>query len=196
VLPVALVVLTAAYIGLTYATETGTRIPFIGVLGGAGATPSVCHCVTDRIISLETSAGDRDKMLVHGFQLFGQNPILGTGPGSFAASVPDSIHPGTFYQYPHNVLLEAAAETGLIGFVLLFAPLVAGWALLFWHGVRRASAPIVTVLAITAVFFVVANVSGDIPSARGLWIFGAVAFKLGIDYTRQRKALRALARAA
>ena len=34
---------------------------------------------------------------------------------------------------------------------------------------------------IVTVFFTVSNLSGDIPSDRGLWVFGILAFKLGID---------------
>jgi hypothetical protein len=41
---------------------------------------------------------------------------------------------------------------------------------------------------IVAVFLIVANLSGDIPSARGLWIFGIVALKLGIDAWQLRPA--------
>jgi hypothetical protein len=36
-------------------------------------------------------------------------------------------------------------------------------------------------MMIVTVFFIVANLSGDIPSDRGLWIFGILAFKLGLD---------------
>jgi hypothetical protein len=38
------------------------------------------------------------------------------------------------------------------------------------------------------VFFVVANISGDIPSDRGMWVFGIVAFKLGIDAWQVQRA--------
>ena len=151
--------------------------------------------MTDRFVGLESSAGDRDRLLALGARLFVHNPILGAGLGSFAGQVPDSLHTGQFYEYPHNVPLEVAAETGAIGFVLVFGPLLAGWILLFRHGVKRASAPAATVLVVLAVFFTVANLSGDIPSERGLWIFGLVAFKLGIDRLR-RPERRALSTAA
>ena len=71
-----------------------------------------------------------------------------------------------------------------------------GWAALFWHGVKLASAPIASTLMLLAIFFTVANVSGDIPSERGLWIFGIVAFKLGVDYIWSRHRSRNMARAA
>jgi O-antigen/teichoic acid export membrane protein/O-antigen ligase len=164
-LPLALVLLTGGAIAFTY-----------------HSTPnSYCYCVTDRLISLEGNPGDRDKMLFRGFELLGQDPILGTGLGSFAGVVPMSLSKGNFYQYPHNVPLEVASETGLIGFLIIFVPLIAGWLFLLRAGIQRASPAIAGLMMIVAVFFTTANLSGDIPSDRGLWVFGILAFKLGVD---------------
>ncbi|TMC81409.1 MAG: O-antigen ligase family protein, partial [Chloroflexi bacterium] len=164
-LPLLLLVLTGGAIAVTYHwTPT-----------------SYCYCITDRLISLEGNPGDRDKMLYRGLGLLAQDPILGTGLGSFAGSVPMSLSEGNFYQYPHNVPLEVASETGLIGFLLVFGPLVWGWLSLLWAGIQRASAPIAGMMMIVTVFFTVSNFSGDIPSDRGLWVFGILAFKFGID---------------
>ena len=164
-LPLVLLVLTGGAIAVTFNRPTHTY----------------CNCITDRLISLEGNAGDRDKMVYRGFQLLGQDPILGTGLGSFAGAVANSLSPGNFYQYPHNVPLEVASETGLVGFLVIFAPLVGGWLLLLWAGIKRGSPAIAGVMMIVTVFFTVSNLSGDIPSDRGLWIFGILAFKLGID---------------
>jgi O-antigen/teichoic acid export membrane protein/O-antigen ligase len=165
ILPLVLVVLTGGAIAVTF-----DRAPH-----------TYCNCITDRLISLEGNAGDRDKMLYRGFQLLAQDPILGTGLGSFAGAVPNSLSKGNFYQYPHNVPLEIASETGLIGFLLIFVPLVGGWLWLLWAGIQRGSPAIAGVMMIVTVFFTVSNLSGDIPSDRGLWVFGILAFKLGID---------------
>jgi len=183
-LSILLVLVAGAYVGVTYASDVGARIDTGGV--HSSAPNNMCNCVTDRIASLQVSAGDRDKLLARGVQLFLQNPVLGTGLGSFSGSLPDSSRQGEFYQYPHDVPLEIAAETGLVGFAIMIVPLLVAWALLFWSGVNRMSAPTSTVLMMVAVFFTVANISGDIPSDRGMWIFGIVALKLGIDAWRQR----------
>jgi O-antigen/teichoic acid export membrane protein len=164
-LPLLLVLLTGGAIAVTYQRTANTY----------------CNCITDRLISLEGNPGDRDKMLSRGLELFGQDPVLGTGLGSFAGAVPDSLQAGHYYQYPHNVPLEVASETGLIGFLLIFGPLVAGWLSLLWAGIQRGSPAAAGVMMIVTVFFTVANLSGDIPSDRGLWVFGIVALKLGID---------------
>ena len=101
--------------------------------------------------------------------------------GSFDGLVADTETIGHVYQYPHNVPLEVAAETGLIGFLLIIVPLLVGWLAFFWSGIKRASPAVAGITMILAIFFVVANLSGDIPSDRGMWIFGIVAFKLGMD---------------
>jgi len=166
VLPLCLLLLTGGAIAATYHW-----------------TPSsYCYCITDRLISLQNNGpGDRDKMIYRGLGLLGQDPILGTGLGSFAGSVPMSLSPGNFYTYPHNVPLEVASETGLIGFLLVFGPLVAGWLWLLWSGIKRASPATAGVMMIVTVFFTTSNLSGDIPSDRGLWVFGILALKLGLD---------------
>jgi hypothetical protein len=71
---------------------------------------------------------------------------------------------------------------------LIIVPLLATWVVLFWTGVQRASPAIATLVMIVAVFFVVSNISGDIPSDRGMWIFGIVALKLGYDAWQSRSA--------
>lgn len=169
-LPLVLLILTGCAIAFTYHRSPNTY----------------CYCITDRLISLQGNPGDRDKMLYHGLELFAQDPVLGTGLGSFAGAVPNSLVKGTFYQYPHNVPLEVASETGIIGFVLVFLPLVAGSLSLLWAGIHRGSAAIAGVMMIVIVFATSANLSGDIPSDRGLWVFGILAFKLGIDAYRDR----------
>jgi len=170
VLPLALIVVTGAAVAFTYHPN------------------KLCYCTTDRIIALQSGPGDRDKLLERGLQLVVDSPIIGTGLGSFSGVVPDTENIGNFYEYPHNVPLEVAAETGLVGFLLLFAPLIAAWWALSWAGIRRASPAIASLIVIVGVFFVVANISGDIPSDRGMWIFGIVALKLGIDAWQTRTA--------
>jgi O-antigen ligase len=173
VLPLALVAMTGAWIAVTYHPSRA------------------CNCVTDRIIKLESNAGDRDLLLQRGIHLFEESPILGTGLGSFAGVIPNQLNPSELYQYPHNVPLEIASETGLVGFVLIIVPLLVAWAFLLWKGVTLASPAIGGVMTLVAVFFVIANVSGDIPSERGMWIFGILALKLGLTFVRSSESTAA-----
>ena len=159
-------------------------IGFTGVWIAVTYHPSqLCHCITDRLVSLQSNAGDRDLLIFRGLHLVEESPIIGTGLGSFAGVIPDYLNPTQLYDYPHNVPLEIAAETGLVGFALLLVPLLVGWALLLWRGISRASPAIAAVMMLGTIFFVVANLSGDIPSERGMWIFGIVALKLALDHT-------------
>jgi hypothetical protein len=197
-LPVVLVLLAAGWFAATLAGDVNLHLFgwSSGGGGAGGATSANCHCVTDRFVSLGNSAGGRDLLLRRGVHLFLSSPLVGTGLGSFAGAVPDTQHPGFFYPYPHNLPLEIAAAMGVVGLVVILGPLLAGWALLLWRGVKTASAPIATLMVVVAVFLVVANVSGDIPSDRGLWIFGVAALRLGLDSIRRRQEKPTLARAA
>lgn len=161
------------------AAIVGTRLVFGSPVRVTGGVTSPCHCVTDRIINLQTDTGGRIELLKAGVSLFAHNPIFGGGLGSFVGLVKG-------YDYPHNVFLEIGGELGLIGLLLIFVPLVWGWLRFAWKGIKTADAAIATLLGITLAYFVVANFSSDIPSNRGLWIFGIVAMKFGLAGWRQR----------
>src|SRR5207245_1199341 len=57
-LPLALVLVTVGAIAFTYNPN------------------KLCHCVTDRIIALQSGPGDRDTLLLRGLTMVEQNPIL------------------------------------------------------------------------------------------------------------------------
>ncbi len=135
-----------------------------------------CGRVAERFVVLGESAGARDNLVATGWQLFTQSPVVGSGLGSFLGLVRG-------YKYPHNVPLEVAGEMGIIGVAVLLLPLIVGWVRLLGAGVRARSHAIAGLMAIVLVFAVVANLSGDLPSARALWIFGLVAFKFGFAPT-------------
>jgi O-antigen ligase len=83
-------------------------------------------------------------------------PFLGTGIGNYAASVLPTADARTPY-YAHNLYLDVAAETGLIGLLiflsLLFAPLSSAWRSAR-RGNRRAAAIVAAlVLYLTHSFF-------------------------------------------
>lgn len=62
--PLVLMLLTTVYIGVTYASAIGVHFSVPGM--SVATTPSTCHCVTDRIVSIQENAGDRDKLLARG----------------------------------------------------------------------------------------------------------------------------------
>lgn len=131
-----------------------------------------CSSVTGRFVTLTQSAGSRDELAASGWQLFLSNPVFGSGLGSFVGRVRG-------YDYPHNVPLEVAGELGLVGVAVLLVPLLAGWVRLVGVGALARSRAVASLAAVVLVYAVVANLSGDLSSARALWIFGLVAFKFG-----------------
>jgi O-antigen ligase len=132
--------------------------------------PIACQCMGGRFYSLLFNLGDRNVLISDAWRLFTSHPLFGAGLGFSEAG----------YRYPHNVPLELAAETGLVGALLLLAPLMVGWLRLARAGIRAASPAIASAIMIVVVYAVVANLSGDFPSARGLWVFGLVMLKLGL----------------
>jgi len=133
--------------------------------------PRYCQCVVARLQNFSAQPGGRLDLLRGGVSLFRSHPLVGAGLGSFT-----NLHLG--YQYPHNVALELASETGLIGLLLLLGPIVAAMVRLVLRGVSRASGPIATLLAITLVWTAAASFSGDLASERGFWIFGLLTVRL------------------
>ena len=134
--------------------------------------PKSCNCLMGRFMALLSTPGDRDQLLGTAWGMFVEHPVFGAGLGSFVGRV-------TTYSYPHNVPLEIAAETGLVGIAVLLGPLAVGIVRLAALGIRAASPAIASLLTIVVVFAVVSNLSGDLPSARAFWIFALVALKLG-----------------
>lgn len=134
--------------------------------------PVRCNCIAGRFVGLVTNPGGRDVLIQQSWTLFLAHPIFGAGLGSFVGLVGG-------YPYPHNVELEVASELGLIGVALLLVPLAVGWVRLAVTGIKLASAPAACALVLVLIYTVVANLSGDISSQRGLWVFGLMVLKLG-----------------
>jgi O-antigen ligase len=72
----------------------------------------------------DTSSGTRLELFGVAIRLFEEQPILGVGPGGFETFAPSFLGPAEHETYPHNALLQIAAELGIFGvgiFVLLTA---------------------------------------------------------------------------
>ena len=101
----------------------------------------------------------RDTLLVDGLSAGLRNPVGGLGLAGFAQL-------GSKGQYPHNVFVEAFAEGGLVGLVLLCIPF-------FWYASRWKSGmglgDTVTVAGLV-VLMVSSSISGDLFDARGVFL--------------------------
>jgi len=72
-------------------------------------------------MGLKTSAENRWSYWQGAVQLIIQHPWLGTGPGTFANSYQSVQTDGAYARYAHNLYLQMASETGVMGAVTFLA---------------------------------------------------------------------------
>ena len=113
--------------------------------------------------------------LVAGGHIFFSHPFAGVGTGGFATYQP-------VYEYPHDIILEAAAETGIVGALLIisFLYLALRTSFLNWSDSRtseeRISAALITALLVMST--VNALLSDAIESTSTLWFLVGLAYGL------------------
>lgn len=94
--------------------------------------------VFERMMTLKTpmiTTGERLKMWIGVLNMIKDNPIVGTGIGTFAYAYPAyQTVGGHVIDHAHNEYLEIISETGLIGGLLLFFCI----AMLFGHVIRHS----------------------------------------------------------
>ncbi len=120
------------------------------------------------------SSNQRTELWQEAWQLFTEHPFLGSGVGGFALRDP-------IYVYPHNILLEALAELGIIGFVLVgsFLALAIRSAVSVWRfsaGPDREDAALV--LALFTLAFVNAMLSDPIEAMSAVWLTVGLVYGL------------------
>jgi O-antigen ligase len=150
------VVLVVAIVGalvLTMTTELGATI-----------VERLRERVVDLLIG-QSYVSNRDRIYVIAFEMGLAEPLLGHGLGSFAALTP--------WPYAHNLVLDAWAETGLIGVLLLLASLaVLGLGLSNQRQRLDGLAAAVLLLLVAALF------SGGRYDARGIGCLATLALLL------------------
>jgi O-antigen ligase len=72
-------------------------------------------------MGLKTSAQNRWSYWQGAVQLIIQHPWMGTGPGTFANSYQGVQRDGAYARYAHNLYLQMAAETGVMGVAAFLA---------------------------------------------------------------------------
>jgi O-antigen ligase len=109
--------------------------------------------------------------------LFSKYPLVGSGTGGFAWFVSG----GDIEEYPHNIVLELATETGIVG-LTIFACLVLFTVQNLLSALHVSAliedfnrSLLVTLFAILTFELVGAMLSGDLNDGRGLWaLFGVI----------------------
>lgn len=113
--------------------------------------------------SVDTSAGARVTLFRGAWEMFEDNPVAGSGTAGFEAGSQSYIGVVEAAEYPHNALLQFAAEYGVIGVVTFSIFVIAAL-------VRRLPAgPPMAIRALYLYFLLNAMVSGNIFEERTLW---------------------------
>ena len=100
---------------------------------------------------------NRDTLIVDALEAAIRHPLVGLGLAGFA----ELDSPGS---YPHNFVLEALAEGGVIGFVLLARPFVR----FFWRWRQGLTCGHSLTAAGLCLLIVSSSISGDLYDARGV----------------------------
>lgn len=122
-----------ALVGLSVAT----RSPGFSVMGGLIAVVLVLAVTTAVAFDVDPlgfgqRAGVRAELWTAAADLVDEEPVRGIGPGQFAEH--SQVSSDADLRWAHHGYLQAAAEYGLVGLLLVLA--LAGWA---WVGVWRAA---------------------------------------------------------
>ena len=162
-----------------------------GAIGAIGAIPFLPPTLVDRFAAIGNFAQDptlfrRVTYLRIGLDLLGQSPLWGVGPGNFPLHYVTDAYRWMPGRVPvprelHNSYLDAAAEYGVVGFVLFMAAL--GCAL---HGAWRAAGSPTPALARTG-FTTGVMLAGLLVACffmphkdlRYLWLAAAMALQCG-----------------
>lgn len=111
------------------------------------------------LLVLQGYTSNRVDLFVDGISAGIENPLVGLGLAGFAQL-------DSFGTYPHNMFIEAFAEGGLLGLLLLTAPFI--FYLRRWmHGRGPGSPAIVASLCLLGIS---SSISGDLFDARGVFL--------------------------
>jgi colanic acid/amylovoran biosynthesis glycosyltransferase len=155
---------------------------------------------SDEVLRPDSSFGERRLFAAAAWRMFEDAPLLGVGAGNYGVHFVDYaqrvgsdarlyVTPTEGY-YPHNLYLEVAAETGVIGLVLFISVLAVCFAHLWRARIAllaagaRSSAGLVTGCAIALIGYLLTSVFLHGHFIRYWWLlvgFAAAAHKLVPD---------------
>lgn len=134
------------------------------------------------------ASNGRNQLWAAGWHTFVSHPFAGVGTGSFATVARREVCPGPGCEdkYPHNVLLETAAELGIAGALFMIAVLFSAASLIIkvWRrgGREGEQASIVFGLFVSAT--VTAMLTGDLAGDGTIWLAGGIALGLSLGAAR------------
>lgn len=170
----------AAFFALALRSSASRRrIPILvisAVLAVAAIAIVVPGEATQRSLSILSDAGSgissngRNQLWSLAFELISEHPLEGVGTGGFAAVSRVEL-------YPHNILLEAAAEIGVAGLVLVLGLMLSAFSRLVgaWQRAPDDLRPtIAVILALLVASIVNSLLSGDMLANSALWLFAGL----------------------
>ena len=116
------------------------------------------------------TAGRRLTLYRWALRMFAEKPLTGWGLGGWSYYVLDRDVPA----YPHNLVLEIAAEEGVVGLAALGALLLT--VLLAMRRIWRSSPDLTFIAPVFAFSLLATMTSGDINVNRPLWLWCGVIF--------------------
>lgn len=127
------------------------------------------------------SSNGRSELWSLALTAFNQHPLLGIGWGGF-----DALSPQLF---PHNILLEVAAELGIVGAIVIVCIIGAmvGTFVKLWrisYGRDKLLTALLVSLFLTAL--VNASFSGAIQDNSGIWLWGGLGLGFGTAFAARR----------
>jgi O-antigen ligase len=150
------------------------RVGLVGVAAIAGVGLALIPALVDNLfrfwaslaivgadrVTLETLyVADRDILFGEAWRLFGEAPTLGIGLSGYTQV--------TGEVYPHNLVLNIAAEGGIVGLVLLLPPLV----LLVMRWPLPKDLHHLVALSLGTLYLVASMFAGSYYDARLAWVF-------------------------
>lgn len=129
----------------------------------------------------------RLRMMLQALNVLAHHPLFGAGADGFRLTLAYGETEAATYTYPHNLLLDVAARTGLIGILLFVVSVMAMMAVL----VRAiASSPAVVFLCgIPLIYALASFTGGDMYDARPIWVVSAaVSAVCGVFFPARRHA--------
>ena len=118
------------------------------------------------------TAGRRLTLYGWALAMFAEKPLMGWGLGGWSYYVFDRDMPA----YPHNLILEIAAEEGVMGLAALGTLLIT--VLLAMRRIWRKSPDLSFIVPVFAFSFLATLTSGDLNVNRPLWLWCGVIFAL------------------
>lgn len=154
---------------------------------------------------IDASTEKRKQLLAVGWNIFADNPVAGVGAGNFGAHYPSYANmvgltsldftPMGVRQYPHNLYLEMAIETGVLGLATFGGAMLLALAGL-WRARRtllargeEGNAALATALAFAIIGYLIASLFLHAGYPRYLWLFlGLAAAAIGLTQERDGQA--------